>query len=112
LNGGKGVDYVLECSGAADAINVAAQMLNRGGKLCLAAFPHAPVPVDVAHIVRNNIYVYGIRGEGRSATHRAEAFMRRKQFDARKIHTHTFELASYRKRCAMRASVSRTPSRW
>jgi threonine dehydrogenase-like Zn-dependent dehydrogenase len=48
--------------------------------------------VDVAHIVRNNIYVYGIRGEGRSATHRAEAFMRRKQFDARKIHTHTFEL--------------------
>jgi len=92
LNGGKGVDYVLECSGAEDAINVAAQMLNRGGKLCLAAFPHAPVPVDVAHIVRNNIYVYGIRGEGRSATHRAEVFMRRKQFDARKIHTHTFEL--------------------
>jgi len=92
LNGGKGVDYVLECSGAEDAINVAAYMLNRGGKLCLAAFPHAPVPVDVAHLVRNNIYLYGIRGEGRSATHRAEAFMRRRQFDARKIHTHTFQL--------------------
>jgi L-iditol 2-dehydrogenase len=66
--------------------------LNRGGKLCLAAFPHAPVSVDVAHLVRNNIYLYGIRGEGRSATHRAEAFMRRKQFDACKIHTHTFQL--------------------
>jgi L-iditol 2-dehydrogenase len=92
LNGGKGVDYVLECSGAADAINEAGRMLNRGGKICLAAFPHAPVPVDVAHLVRNNIYVYGIRGEGRSATHRAEAFMRRKQFDASKIHTHTFPL--------------------
>src|SRR5262249_41370971 len=91
-NGGKGVDYVLECSGAVDAINVAARMLNRGGKICLAAFPHAPVLVDVAHLVRNNIYVYGIRGEGRSATHRAEAFMRRKQFDACKIHTHTFPL--------------------
>jgi L-iditol 2-dehydrogenase len=50
------------------------------------------VPVDVAHIVRNNIYVYGIRGEGRSATHRAEAFMRQKRFDARLIHTHTFAL--------------------
>jgi 2-desacetyl-2-hydroxyethyl bacteriochlorophyllide A dehydrogenase len=92
LAGGKGVDYVLECSGAEDAINAALQMLNRGGKLCLAAFPHTPVSVDVAHLVRNNIYLYGIRGEGRSATHRAEAFMRRKQFDARKIHTHTFPL--------------------
>src|SRR5215468_2747613 len=91
-NGGNGVDYVLECSGAADALNVAARMLNRGGKICLAAFPHQPVLVDVAHLVRNNIYVYGIRGEGRSATHRAEAFMRRKVFDARKIHTHTFPL--------------------
>ena len=92
LAGGKGVDYVLECSGAEDAINVALKVLNRGGKLCLAAFPHTPVSVDVAHLVRNNIYLYGIRGEGRSATHRAEAFMRRKQFDACKIHTHTFQL--------------------
>ena len=92
LAGGKGVDYVLECSGAEDAINVALKVLNRGGKLCLAAFPHTPVSVDVAHLVRNNIYLYGIRGEGRSATHRAEAFMRRKQFDARTIHTHTFAL--------------------
>jgi threonine dehydrogenase-like Zn-dependent dehydrogenase len=48
--------------------------------------------VDIAHIVRNNIYVYGIRGEGKSATHRAEAFMRQKRFDATKIHTHTFAL--------------------
>jgi len=92
LNGGKGVDYVIECSGASDAINDAGRMLNRGGKICLAAFPHEPVPVDVAHLVRNNIYVYGIRGEGKSATHRAEAFMREKRFDARLIHTHTFPL--------------------
>jgi threonine dehydrogenase-like Zn-dependent dehydrogenase len=92
LNGGKGVDYVVECSGAPDAVNEAAQMVSRGGKICLAAFPAEPVPVDVAHLVRNNIYLYGIRGEGRSATHRAEAFMRQKRFDATKIHTHTFML--------------------
>jgi threonine dehydrogenase-like Zn-dependent dehydrogenase len=92
LNGGRGVDYVLECSGAANAVNEAARMVNRGGKICLAAFPHEPVPVDIAHIVRNNIYLYGIRGEGKSATHRAEAFMRQKRFDATKIHTHTFAL--------------------
>ena len=67
-------------------------MVNRGGKVCLAAFPHEEVLVDIAHIVRNNIYVYGIRGEGKSATHRAEAFMAQKRFDATKIHTHTFAL--------------------
>jgi L-iditol 2-dehydrogenase len=92
LTHGKGVQYVLECSGAANAVNEAAQMLNRGGRICLAAFPGDPVPVDLAYLVRNNIYVYGIRGEGKSATHRAEAFMRQKRFDATLIHTHTFGL--------------------
>jgi threonine dehydrogenase-like Zn-dependent dehydrogenase len=89
---GQGVDYVIECSGAPDAVNHAARMLCRGGKICLAAFPHEPVPVDVAALVRNNIYLYGIRGEGRSATHRAAALMAQKRFDATRIHTHTFAL--------------------
>ncbi len=91
LTSGKGVHYVLECSGAANALNEAAQMTNRGGRICLAAFPHEPVPVDLAHLVRNNIYVYGIRGEGKSATHRAMAFMQQKRLDATIIHTHTFD---------------------
>jgi threonine dehydrogenase-like Zn-dependent dehydrogenase len=93
FNGGKGVDYVVECSAASRAVNDAVHMVNRGGKVCLAAFAHEQVPVDVAHIVSNNIYLYGIRGEGKSAVHRAEAFMRQKRFDATKIHTHTFPLA-------------------
>src|SRR5215831_5936686 len=49
---GQGVDYVIECSGAPDAVNQAARMLCRGGKICLAAFPHEAVPVDVAALVR------------------------------------------------------------
>ncbi|MDT5280320.1 MAG: L-iditol 2-dehydrogenase [Mycobacterium sp.] len=92
ITGGRGLDYVLECSGAPDAVNQAARMLNRGGRICLAAFPHEPASIDVAHIVRNNIYLYGIRGEGKSAAHRAEALMSQKRFDATKIHTHTFGL--------------------
>jgi L-iditol 2-dehydrogenase len=51
------------------------------------------VTADIAHLVKNNIYVYGIRGEGRSATRRAMALMAEKRFDATKIHTHTFALA-------------------
>jgi L-iditol 2-dehydrogenase len=51
------------------------------------------VPVNLAYLVRNNIYVFGIRGEGKSATHRAAALMAQKRFDAKLIHTHTFPLA-------------------
>ena len=92
LTGGQGVDYVVECAGAPNGLNEAAQMVNRGGKICLAAFPGNSPEVDVAYLVRNNIYLFGIRGEGKSATHRAEAFMRQKRFDATLIHTHTFEM--------------------
>jgi threonine dehydrogenase-like Zn-dependent dehydrogenase len=93
LTGGIGADYVVECAGTEATINQAIHMANRGGKICLAAFPHDPVTTDIAHLVKNNIYVYGIRGEGRSATHRAMALMAEKRFDATKIHTHTFPLA-------------------
>src|SRR5438874_790715 len=92
LNGGKGVDYVLECSGAPNAGNEARRLVNRGGKICLAAFPHQETPVDIAHIVRNNISVYGITRDGKSDTHGAQAFMSQKRFDATKVHTHTFPL--------------------
>jgi L-iditol 2-dehydrogenase len=91
-NGGRGIDYVFECSGVTNAVNEAIHMVNRGGKVCLTAFPHEKIPVEVAHIVSNNIYVYGIRGEGKSATHRAQALMAQKRFDATRIHTHTFAL--------------------
>ena len=89
---GKGVQYVMECSGAPNALNEAMDMVNRGGRICLAAFPGEPAPVDLAKLVRNNIYVYGIRGEGKSATHRAAALMAQKRFAAKLIHTHTFSL--------------------
>ncbi len=92
ITGGKGVHYVMECSGAPNALNEAMDMVNRGGRICLAAFPGQPVPVDLAKLVRNNIYVYGIRGEGNSATHRAASLMAQKRFDAKLMHTHTFTL--------------------
>src|SRR5262249_34403551 len=92
LNGGKSGDYVLECFGAPQAVHEAVRLGNRGGKNCLAALPHHETPAAIPAIVRNNIYVYGIRGEGKSATHRAEAFMSQKRFDATKVHTHTFPL--------------------
>jgi threonine dehydrogenase-like Zn-dependent dehydrogenase len=93
LTSGIGADYVVECAGTEATINQAIHMTNRGGKICLAAFPHDLVTIDLAHLVKNNIYAYGIRGEGRSATRRAMALMAEKRFDATRIHTHTFPLA-------------------
>ena len=83
---------MIECAGTEQALNDAILMTNRGGKICLAAFPHEQVKINIPHMVINNIYMYGIRGEGKSATHRAMAFMKEKRFDAKLIHTHTFKL--------------------
>jgi L-iditol 2-dehydrogenase len=93
MTGGIGADYVVECAGTEATIEQAIRMTNRGGKICLAAFPHERVTLDIAQLAKNNIYLYGIRGEGRSATRRAMALMAEKRFDATKVHTHTFPLA-------------------
>lgn len=90
---GKGADYVVDCAGNETTINQAIHMTNRGGRICLAAFPKEPAKFDLGYLAVNNIYLYGIRGEGRSATHRAMAFMAEKRFDAGLIHTHTFPMA-------------------
>ncbi len=91
--GEKGADYVIECAGTKEALNDAIMMTNRGGKICLAAFPHKPVEVNIPHMVINNIYMFGIRGEGKSATHRAMQFMKEKRFNSNLVHTHTFKLS-------------------
>ena len=88
--GGRGVNLVFECSGAPNAVNDAIKMVTRGGRVCLAAFSQQPALVDVGHIVTNNIYLYGIRGEGQSAVRRAASLLAQKKFDPSPLHTHTF----------------------
>ena len=90
---GVGADYVIDCAGTEASINDAIHMTSRGGKICLAAFPHGLANIDLAHAVMNNIYLYGIRGEGKSAVARAMALMATKRFDATLIHSHTFGMA-------------------
>ncbi len=89
---GMGADYVLDCAGNETTVNQAVHMTNRGGRICLAAFPKNAVSFELGALAVNNIYLYGIRGEGRSATHRAMAFMAEKRFDATLVHTHTFAM--------------------
>ena len=56
-------------------------IINRGDKICLAAFPHKPVEINIPHMVVNNIYMFGIRGEGKSATHRGMKLVKEKRFN-------------------------------
>jgi L-iditol 2-dehydrogenase len=91
-NGGRGVEYVFECSGAPNAVNEAIRMVSRGGRVCLGAFAHQPVTVDIEYVVANNIYLYGIRGEGKSAVRRAASLMAQRRIDPSPVHTHTFAL--------------------
>jgi L-iditol 2-dehydrogenase len=93
LNGGRGVHYVFEASGAPNAVNEAIKMVSRGGRVCLGAFAHKPALVDVEYIVTNNIYLFGIRGEGQSAVRRAASLLAQGKIDPSPVHTHTFPLA-------------------
>src|SRR3984893_17897072 len=79
---GQGVKYLPDGAGLPQALKEASRMGTGGGRIFLAASPAEPVPVDLAHLVRNNIYVFGIRGEGKSANPRAAALMAQKRFDA------------------------------
>ena len=90
LTRGRGVDLVFECSGAPNAVNEAITMLKRGGRVCLGAFSNQPALVDVGYIVTNNIYLYGIRGEGQSAVRRAASLVAQHKLDPSPLHTHTF----------------------
>ncbi|HET8998220.1 MAG TPA: alcohol dehydrogenase catalytic domain-containing protein [bacterium] len=92
LTGGAGVDLVLECSGAASSINEALYVTKRGGRICLAAFSRDPVPFDAAHMVRNNIYMYGIRGEGQGAVKRGLALMSQGKISGAPFITHRFTM--------------------
>jgi L-iditol 2-dehydrogenase len=92
ITSGKGVHYVLECSGNPNGLSDGMDMVMRGGRICLIGFANQPVTVDVAKLVRNHIAVFGIRGEGRSATHRVAAQFAQRRYDAKLIHTHTFAM--------------------
>lgn len=92
ITGGKGADYVLECSGAPKAAQEAIEMAKRGGKICLAAFNKEPVLVDLAMAVRNNISLFGIRGEGKGNVGRGLALMAQGKIEGKSLITHRFKL--------------------
>ena len=85
-----GVNYGFECSGASGVLNQVLYSCRRGGKVCLGAFSGSNEKVDIKYVVSNNIYLFGIRGEGLSAVKRAASLVANGKIDPSLIHTHTF----------------------
>src|SRR5207237_1340691 len=62
--GKRGVDLVIEASGAAEAPQQCIEMVRRGGKVLVVAYYKEPVRLDLGRAVREDISVAGTRGAG------------------------------------------------
>ena len=89
---GFGANYAFECSGAKGVLNNLLHSCRRGARICLGAFSSDKEETDIKFIVSNNLYLFGIRGEGKSAVKRAASLVITGAIDPSIIHTHTFDL--------------------
>lgn len=61
---GLGVDAVIECSGAAEAVTSGLRLLRKGGRLVLVAFtPGKTVPMDLDLVVQRELAIVASRGK-------------------------------------------------
>ncbi|WP_370501303.1 zinc-binding dehydrogenase [Mycolicibacterium sp. jd] len=90
--GGRGVDVVLECSGAAVAVDQALQMTCRGGDVVLVGFFGEPVTASLNVAVMNGITIYSVRGEGTDSLSRAIALAARGRLQVAELVTHHYGL--------------------
>jgi threonine dehydrogenase-like Zn-dependent dehydrogenase len=90
--GGRGADLVIDCSGNARAPQEAVQMVKRMGKILLLSIPHGRSEIDLGRVVKNNVEIYSVRGEGRASCRRAVSLLDTGRLDLKPIVTHTFPL--------------------
>jgi 2-desacetyl-2-hydroxyethyl bacteriochlorophyllide A dehydrogenase len=90
--GGRGVDAVLECSGADDAVDQAVRMCKPAGRIVLVGYFHGPVTADLNRAVKTGLTIYTIRGEGNRAVGRSVALAERGLLRTAPLITHRFPL--------------------
>lgn len=91
--GGSGVDLAIECSGSEAGVRTAIQSVKKSGRIILIGFPHQPVSADLEIVAKNNLNIYGIRGEGMTSCSRALKLMAAGKIKAGPLITHTFPLS-------------------
>jgi L-iditol 2-dehydrogenase len=90
--GGRGADVVIDCSGSPRAPQQAVAMVKRMGKILLLSIPHGRSEVDLGRVVKDNVEIYSVRGEGRANCRRAVSLLDTGRLDLKPIVTHTFPL--------------------
>lgn len=90
--GGRGVDIVLECSGAGAAVDQALGMVRRGGDVVLVGFFSKPVTADLNSAVMNGVTIHTVRGEGAGSVARAVSLAGQGRIRTSELVTHHFPL--------------------
>jgi 2-desacetyl-2-hydroxyethyl bacteriochlorophyllide A dehydrogenase len=90
--GGVGVDVVLECSGASEAVDQAIAMSKPAGKIALIGFFHGPVTADLTKAVQRGLTLYTTRGEGNRAVGRCLSLAEQGRLRTAELITHRFPL--------------------
>lgn len=90
--GRRGVDVVIEASGAAEAPQQCIEIVRRGGKVLVLAYYKQPVTLDLGRAVREDVTFYGTRGEGGANVRRALSLVAQGKVRGRDLVTHRLPL--------------------
>lgn len=89
---GLGVDLVIECSGAASAVEDAYEMVMRGGRLSFIGDPHERPTPNHRKFVLDDLKAAGVRGEGLGDCRRSLELLKLGKIEAKPFITHHFSL--------------------
>ena len=97
ISGGKGLDVVLECSGAAAAVNAGIGLLKRGGALLQVGLSGRPISVDMDLLVNRCIRLVGAFGFGDAEWEKSIELARIGKYNLKKMISHTVPLSEWRR---------------
>jgi len=89
---GLGVDLVIECSGAPEAVEEAYELAMRGGRLSFIGDPHERPTPNHRKFVLDDLKAAGVRGEGLGDCRRSLEFLKMGKIQAKPLITHHFPL--------------------
>jgi L-iditol 2-dehydrogenase len=93
---GRGVDEVMECSGAPGTFNQAIRMVKKGGRIALLGVPpnHVIEEVPFKYVVHNEIMITGVRANP-NVSHKILNMIAGGQLAMEDLITHTFRLEEF-----------------
>ena len=93
---GLGVDVVIECSGAFEAVDAGLRLLRKGGRMILVAFtPGRAVPMDLDLVVQRELAVVASRGKRPSCFRVALDLLETGRVLTSRLVSHRFPIDAY-----------------